>query len=443
MLTGRRMGMTLYVKVAATGHIEPVEVEWDWSVYDVKQYIEGIVGCKAKDQMLLCDGQEMEGQLCQSGVGSETEVVLVTHAFDISLYGGAETFVAVHNNNLVSWGKHNIKLYNVKYPVLSQHSLIVVKTNLHVLITEGDHEVQLHDASEVVRTFNLQTGALLVKSDGSLLLWPTTPSLLPFTTITKPIVDVAVTHGSCTTAAALLSDGTVFTCGNPLFGGDSSSVQEALRGIKKVVGFGSGFAAITAASRVVVWGMGCALDQQLRAVLTDVVDLTTTYGAVAARHACGKVTVWGSPDYGGRPDPGAAAFLSSSIVKVYSSHAAFCALKEGGLVAAWGRTDKGGTIPQFLAPVIQGVVNVVSTYGAFAVLMGDGQVACWGSKHFGGEPGVECRTSLTRGVASIAANNKAFAAVKRTGEVLAWGNPAHGGNCRAAQDAFAQLLDIS
>jgi hypothetical protein len=55
------------------------------------------------------------------------------------------------------------------------------------------------------------------------------------------------------TFAAILSDGSVVTWGAPVFGGDSSQVQD-LKGVQQAQATESAFAAILADGSVVTWG---------------------------------------------------------------------------------------------------------------------------------------------------------------------------------------------
>ena len=54
--------------------------------------------------------------------------------------------------------------------------------------------------------------------------------------------------------AAILADGSVVTWGNPNDGGDSSEVQDQLKGVQQVQASDFAFAAILADGSVVTWG---------------------------------------------------------------------------------------------------------------------------------------------------------------------------------------------
>ena len=54
--------------------------------------------------------------------------------------------------------------------------------------------------------------------------------------------------------AALLADGLVVTWGNPGYGGDSSEAQDQLKGVQQIQATSGAFAAILADGSVVTWG---------------------------------------------------------------------------------------------------------------------------------------------------------------------------------------------
>ena len=56
------------------------------------------------------------------------------------------------------------------------------------------------------------------------------------------------------TFAAILSDGSVVTWGDPDYGGDSSEVQDRLKSVQQIQATDSAFAAILADGSVVTWG---------------------------------------------------------------------------------------------------------------------------------------------------------------------------------------------
>jgi len=61
-------------------------------------------------------------------------------------------------------------------------------------------------------------------------------------------------HATRDAFAAILADGSVETCGNPDFGGDSTMVRDELKNVQQICATHSAFAAILADGSVVTWG---------------------------------------------------------------------------------------------------------------------------------------------------------------------------------------------
>ena len=96
--------------------------------------------------------------------------------------------------------------------------------------------------------------------------------------------------------AALLNDGHVVTCGDPAFGGDSSSVRDALVDVKTVCSTRCAFAAVLVNGQVVTWGRpNCGGDShRVRDELAEGVDTiySTEYAFAAVLRYTGKVITW-------------------------------------------------------------------------------------------------------------------------------------------------------
>jgi hypothetical protein len=131
--------------------------------------------------------------------------------------------------------------------------------------------------------------------------------------------------------------------------------------------------------------------------------------------ATGSVEAWGFVSYGGST-PGN---VTDGVVSIYSSTAAFAALKTDGSIVTWGLGAHGGSYSG-----LTGVVAVYSTYAAFAALKANGSVVTWGDSSSGGYSGYY---GITGGVVSIYSTSNAFAALKTNGSVQAWGLGTHGG----------------
>ena len=88
------------------------------------------------------------------------------------------------------------------------------------------------------------------------------------------------------------------TWGDPDSGGDSSKVQDRLKGVQQVQATSRAFAAILADGSIVTWGLpgygGDSSEVQDR--LKGVQQVQATYGAFAAILADGSVVTWGDGD---------------------------------------------------------------------------------------------------------------------------------------------------
>ena len=93
----------------------------------------------------------------------------------------------------------------------------------------------------------------------------------------------------------------VVTWGIQVMVGDSSEVQDQLKGVQQIQATYSAFAAILADGLVVTWGdPGYGGDSsEVQDQLKGVQQVQATRGAFAAILADGSVVTWGDPDYGG------------------------------------------------------------------------------------------------------------------------------------------------
>ena len=125
--------------------------------------------------------------------------------------------------------------------------------------------------------------------------------------------------------AALRTDGTVVTWGDPFGGGDSSSVQSQLCNV-------------------------CQVQSNLL--------------AFAAIKADGSVVTWGLPSWGG--DCSAVRDQLYSVRQIQSNGAAFAALRADGSVVTWGREASGGDSYDVRDELQEGVLNIYSHDGPLA-----------------------------------------------------------------------------
>eukprot|EP00434_Breviolum_minutum_P004079 symbB.v1.2.003592.t1/scaffold202.1/size271277/3 len=118
------------------------------------------------------------------------------------------------------------------------------------------------------------------------------------------ILDVQQIQATLHAFAAILADGSVITWGESEHGGDSSAVQDPLRGVQQIQATDRAFAAILADGSVITWGDqkhggdSLAVQDQLRGVQ----QIQATCWAFAAILSDGSVITWGDADCGGDSD---------------------------------------------------------------------------------------------------------------------------------------------
>ena len=305
--------------------------------------------------------------------------------------------------------------------------------------------------------------------------------------------------------AALRDDGSVVSWGDANRGGQSSGVDfdgdgsssstsGTLR-VSQLYSTTSAFAALRNDGSVVTWGdhaaggLAAVTDAAGRPVAPvdfdgdgnpitstgplKVSQIFSTAGAFAAVRSDGSVVTWGNGAYGGLAAviDGTGKPLSQfpvdfdgdgnpltntgplRVSQIFSSGAAFAALRSNGSVVTWGQAAAGGlaatTINNRLVPIdFDGdgnpltstgplkVSEIVSTLTAFAALRSDGSVVTWGNPAQGGDSSAvdfdgdgqltSRRGSLT--VAQVYATGSAFAALRSDGSVVTWGERSKGGD---------------
>ena len=194
----------------------------------------------------------------------------------------------------------------------------------------------------------------------------------------------------------------------------------------------SAFAHIRADRTLLVWGdrERGGDSSSVDADLIGVKMVASNTGAFAALLYTGKVVVWGQPSVGGADVPSDIFFSSSSeeryVTDIFSNDEAFVALFNDGGVSAWGSVASGGVIPLGLLSVLSsGVKTIVSTSRAFAALKYSGQVVCWGSAMAGGSFLIDGMTSIepeVQNVMNLYANSFEFLGIRYDGSIVTWGS---------------------
>lgn len=229
--------------------------------------------------------------------------------------------------------------------------------------------------------------------------------------------------------SALKSDGTVVSWGQIGHGGSTPSEVNEQDNIKVVDIFSNGFAfaALREDNSVIVWGHN-EQGGYVSGNIQNVKHIYSTERAFAALKHDGSVSTWGQYNYGGdskiynsdKTSIGDVTDkLSGSVSEIYTSQAAFTALKTDGTIVSWGFEDWGGNVPETISV---GVTSVYSTDRSFSALTNDGTVISWGHPDYGGVV-----PENLDNVCKIFSTHYAYATLKNDGTVVTWGNQALGG----------------
>ncbi|MCF4995075.1 hypothetical protein GIW70_00610 [Pseudomonas syringae] len=189
---------------------------------------------------------------------------------------------------------------------------------------------------------------------------------------------------------------------------------------------------------VVGWGNAQygALIPSTIITMDDIVEVSCTRSAYAARRANGAVVVWGTAAEGGSMtgiDP-------LNFVHVVGNATAFTGLKTTGRIVAWGTAADGGTIP---APVseLTDIVHITAAGQAFAAQRATGHVVAWGLEGNGGT--IPADVAGLTDIETLIGSFGAFAAHRANGRIVGWGHATHGGNVPAEIAALTDIIELS
>ena len=169
---------------------------------------------------------------------------------------------------------------------------------------------------------------------------------------------------------------------------------------------------------MVAWGnpaYGGELDAHL-ANLTNVMEISATSRAFAARLRDGSVVCWGNTEDGGFPRT-----IEGSFVQVRGNGGAFAGRQSNGKLFAWGRESSGTELPERVTRHSD-YVDLCPSVNSFAALRASGHVVAWGSSYGGGQlnPGQEEMNDIIQ----LGANINSFVALRDHGDtrtVIGWG----------------------
>ncbi|WP_268800092.1 RCC1 domain-containing protein [Pseudomonas huanghezhanensis] len=192
---------------------------------------------------------------------------------------------------------------------------------------------------------------------------------------------------------------------------------------------------------VIGWGnaaYGAQIPSSIIA-MDDIVEVSCTRSAYAARRLNGYVVVWGNAAEGGSlavPKPGTSA---ADFIHIASNSVAFAGIKTAGNLVAWGLAGAGGTVPAEISALTD-ISQIVGGRLAFAAIRNNGQVVAWGVATEGGTVPDDI-ASLTD-IIEVSGNSAAFAAMRSNGRVVAWGTAANGGTVPPVIAALTNIAEL-
>ena len=327
-----------------------------------------------------------------------------------------------------------------------------------------------------------QRGLLLLRSwhDGSVVTWGDA-KLVVVTALKSKISWKGVQQLQATYSMHLLRSwlmGQSWLGATPDYGGDSSEVQDQLKGVQQVQATGEAFAAILADGSVVTWGQTqnlvvTALKSKINSKVSS--RFKQLKYAFAAILADGSVVTWGEPRPRCRqlwsPRSAEGCPPASSYRRWICCDPGYWVSRDLGQKTLWwwqlwsprsaqrcpeGSSsrpciccDPGRWVGHNLGPPRlwwwqlqspRSAQRVSSSFKqlsrAFAAILADGSVVTWGEPESGGDSS-EVQDQL-KGVQQVQATKRAFAAILADGSVVTWGHPEYGGcsSVIAAQFAY-------
>lgn len=219
--------------------------------------------------------------------------------------------------------------YGVTKIVASREAFMALKQNGRAIIWgdldchRGIETILPHLLEDVIDISSGRNGFAALKSNGYCVIWGTYVAPIPFQTDVKKIVHTDDSF------AFLKNNGSVFTCGNPLLGGDSSSVSEDLQ--------------------------------------SGVIDIVSTSGAFLALKSSGQAISWGSEFCGGNFSSSVSEHLQSGVTAIFTGKYFFAVLKSNQKAIFYDNEDSGPYKIETLVRKIEKIDEV-----DFCVLKTDG-----------------------------------------------------------------------
>ncbi|CAE7225905.1 unnamed protein product [Symbiodinium sp. CCMP2592] len=174
---------------------------------------------------------------------------------------------------------------------------------------------------------------LLGLFQGMYIQWTGTKCALQLTSACTDMIDKGTLDVNLRAKAAR-------TWGNELAGGGSSDLPT---GISRLFATNDAFAAVRSDGTVATWGdpTSGGNSDAVQHLLHDVQEIFATKAAFAALRSDGSVITWGSPMYGGNSSR-VEHQLQGGVARVYAAECAFAAVRTDGSLVTWGYPRYGG-----------------------------------------------------------------------------------------------------
>ncbi|RON41520.1 hypothetical protein [Pseudomonas brassicacearum] len=233
--------------------------------------------------------------------------------------------------------------------------------------------------------------------------------------------------------------GDVVGWGNEAYGAKIPSTIITMDDIVEVSCTRSAYAARRANGAVVVWGTAAEGGSMTGVLPLDFVEVIGNATAFAGIKNTRQVVAWGTAADGGTlPAP---ISELSDVVRVVPAGQAFAALRATGHVVAWGLAANGATVPEDIAGLTD-IKTLIGSFGAFAAHRANGRIVAWGHATYGATVPDKI-ASMTDIVELSCANAQAFTARRANGQVVAWGTAAYGGTVDPLIEGLTDIVEVT
>lgn len=153
----------------------------------------------------------------------------------------------------------------------------------------------------------------------------------------------------------------------------------------------------------------------------------------------GRLTAWGTADDGATVPPDILAL--TDITAVFGAGYAFAAQRANGRLVAWGDVQGGGTLPADIA-ALSDIQIVKGNWGAFGARRANKRLVAWGDATYGGT--IPAPIAARNDIETLeGATGQAFSALTTAGQVVAWGATSHGGTVPAEIAALSDIVEVT